>query len=285
LVFSDENGGVRTSLVVGLTVAVVVGIVVTVLVVSKPDRIAVERVPVILVHGYGGEPKSMRWIESALEAQGRSVMTVALPHQGSDDIAISAQVVAAAAVASDADKIDFVGYSVGGLAVRSYIRHLGGREHARRVVLLGTPNHGAPVALLAIAADPDSCTGACSQLPPGSAFLRVLNSEDETPDGPHYVSIWSSKDNVVSPPETASLEGAVNIRLQDVCSDSDVTHEQLLRLPLPMGLVMRALGPGLDARPPRSECEVLRAEGERALATPTPAVSAGVRDVRRRLVS
>jgi triacylglycerol lipase len=70
---------------------------------------------------------------------------------------------------------------------------------------------------------------------------------------------------VVTPPDSAVLNGAVNVRLQDVCADALIEHDELVRYPLPLALVLAALGSGIDAPPDQAECEALRARGEAIL--------------------
>ena len=256
----------RRRIYVLVLVALAAAIVVSAWIAIRPEPLDESFVPVILVHGYGGDPASMRSIQSALEAAGRRVTAVELPARGTADLVDSARAVAGAVNGTGAAHVDFVGYSVGGIVVRSYLQDLGGVDRGRRVILLGAPNHGAQVAAVATAADPASCVDACAQLAPGSSFLEQLN-EDETPAGPHFVSIWTADDRVVTPPDSAVLEGAVNVRLQDVCSDAIVEHGDLVRYPLPVALVMTALDAGLDHSPEPSQCESLRARGEAVLSS------------------
>jgi len=226
-------------------------------------------VPVVLVHGYGGDADSMRALRGVLQDAGHTAVAVPLPARGTGDLLDSARVLAAAVEASGAAKIDLVGYSAGGIVIRAYLKHVGGVERARRVVLIATPNHGAQAATLAAVADPASCVDACQQLASGSDFLSDLNDGDESPEGVQFITIWTGNDRVVTPASSAQLDGAVNIRLQDVCSDAIVEHEELVHYPLPVALVLRALGPGLSKPPAPSECAALRARGEAALSPPS----------------
>jgi triacylglycerol lipase len=258
----------RRLFVAGAAAAVIaIGVVVAVAAL-RPEPLDDSFVPVLLVHGYGGDTDSMRALQTALRDAGRRVESVALPQRGLGDLVVSARAVEAAVDQTGAAKIDFVGYSAGGIIVRSYLEQLGGVERARRVVLIGAPNHGAQIAAVATAADPEGCVDACAQLAPGSSFLAELNEGDETPSGPQFVSIWTAQDRVVTPPDSAALDGALNVRLQDVCSDAVLEHGELVRYPLPVAIVLRALGPsGLSSRPSRTECEDLRARGEAALSS------------------
>jgi triacylglycerol lipase len=228
---------------------------------ARADRAAV---PVLLVPGYDGTAESLATLAAALRAAGRRVVVVALPDRGTGDLDASARALGGAVDATGADRVDLVGYSAGGMVVRALLAEPGRAARARHVVLLGTPNHGADLAGLATALDPGLCTGACAQLIPGSSFLARLNRGDETPPGPDWVSIWTDRDQTVTPPASALLAGARNVRLQDVCAASAVGHGGLPRDPLVLGLVARALAGGLPARPGPGDCRALQAEGAAA---------------------
>jgi triacylglycerol lipase len=139
-----------------------------------------------------------------------------------------------------------------------------GALRARRVVLLGAPNHGAELAGAAAGLDPGLCAGACAQLAPGSALLAELNRGDGTPPGPRVFSIWTALDQTVTPPATAVLEGAANIRVQDVCAASRLGHGGLVTDPLALGLTLGALEGTLPEAPGAGDCARLRATGARS---------------------
>jgi triacylglycerol esterase/lipase EstA (alpha/beta hydrolase family) len=160
-----------------------------------------------------------------------------------------------------ASQVDVVGFSAGGIVARLWVRDLASPSLARHVVLLGTPNHGAGLAEEARTLDPGRCLLACEQLAPTSPLLARLNRGDETPEGPTWTTVWSSGDEVVTPPVSARLEGAVNVRVQDVCPDARLSHGDLARDPLALGLVVRALQGRLDHQPGRGDCEELRELG------------------------
>jgi triacylglycerol lipase len=215
-----------------------------------------QEIPVLLVHGFGGSASSMDRLEGALRGQGRRVVSVQLPRLGTGPIEQSSRAVADAVTETDAPRVDLVGFSAGGVVVRTYLHELEGASVTRRVVLLGSPNHGAEVAAFAASADPTTCVDACAQLSPGSSFLEELNDGDETPDGPDFTSIWTANDRTVTPPESAILEGASNVRVQDVCSDSALGHADLISDPLAIGLVVHALAGQREAT-----CDALRSLG------------------------
>ena len=221
-------------------------------------------VPVVLVHGYDGTPASLGALADRLRRAGRQVVTVALPDRGTGDIDASAGVVARAVDATRATRVDLVGYSAGGIVVRDYLGQPGRAAHVRHVVLVGTPNHGAQLAGMASLLGPRLCNGACAQLAPDSELLQRLNHlvhGVEIPAGPDVTSIWTARDRTVTPPASAVLAGARNIRLQDVCADFAASHGDLVRDPLVIGLVLRTVDGGLTRQPGPGDCGVLRAAG------------------------
>jgi triacylglycerol lipase len=215
-------------------------------------------VPVLLVPGYDGAPSSLGTLAARLQAAGRRVVVVALPDRGTGDLAAAGRVLERAVDRTGAHGVDLVGYSAGGIVVRAFLADRGGAARARRVVLVGSPNHGTDLAGAAATLDPRLCVGACAQLVPGSALLARLNRGDETPPGPAFTTIWTASDRTVTPPDTARLEGALNVRVQDVCAGSRVGHGGLVRDPLVLGLVARAVDGALRGPPGPADCAGLR---------------------------
>jgi triacylglycerol esterase/lipase EstA (alpha/beta hydrolase family) len=259
----------RRVLVAGLAVALVLAAAVAAVAVvagggrrppeAGPARIA--EVPVLLVPGYNGTPASLVTLAARLRSAGRRVEVVSLPDRATGDLRASARVLGAAVDRTGAARVDLVGYSAGGIVVRLLLADPARATGARRVVLLGSPNHGTEVAGAAAALDPGLCTGACAQLAPGSALLAGLNRDDETPPGPRFFSIWTAADQTVVPPATARLDGAANIRVQDVCPSASLGHGGLVTDPLALGLVVEALAGTLPDPPGHDDCAALRATG------------------------
>ena len=77
-----------------------------------------------------------------------------------------------------------------------------------------------------------------------SPLVAGLNAGDETPEGPDWVSVWTTEDRTVTPPESARLEGAVNLPVQSVCADVRLDHGDLPGDPLVQSIVVAELGPG-----------------------------------------
>ena len=218
---------------------------------DRPDAPAVAQDqvgPVLLVPGYGGSRAGLDVLAQQLRGVGRTVEVVQLPGDGTGDLREAADVLDQAAddaLAAGAPSVDVVGYSAGGVTARYWAAELGGAVVARRVVTLGSPHHGAELAQLGSAFG--RCPEGCRQLAPGSDLLRALNDDDETPDGPAWTSVWTVQDDVVTPPDTARLTGATNVVMQDVCPGVTLTHGELPRSPLVVGVVVAALRAGAPA--------------------------------------
>ena len=197
--------------------------------------------PVLLVPGYGGSTDSLQVLADRLTAAGRDAAVVPVPANGTGDLNVSADVLATAVddalTRTGATSVDVVGYSAGGVIARLWAAD-GGADQARRIVTLGSPHHGTDLADLAFGVLPSQCPAACQQLTTGSELLARLNAGDETPDGPDWVSLWTTADQTVTPPDSADLDGALDLTVQSVCADSRVTHGQLPTDPVVQGIVL-----------------------------------------------
>jgi triacylglycerol esterase/lipase EstA (alpha/beta hydrolase family) len=232
-----------------LVVAAVVAIVVVV--VTRPHARAVSQAdpgPVLLVPGYGGSTTGLDVLAGYLRSAGKDVTVVALPDGGQGDLNVQAQTLATSVAAvlrrTGAPSVDVVGYSAGGVVARLWVRDHGGASKARRVITLGSPHHGTDVAGLAGSLLPSACPVACQQLSPSSSLLAGLNAGDETPSGPTFVSVWTTHDDVVLPPDSASLQGAVDFTVQSVCPNDQVQHSGLPSDPVVEAIVAAELGAG-----------------------------------------
>jgi triacylglycerol lipase len=220
----------------------------------------VAEVPVLVVPGYNGTAASVGTLAARLRAAGREVVAVELPDRGTRDLRDAAQALGRAVDRTGAARVDLVGYSAGGVVIRLWLADPAQALRARRVVLLGSPNHGTELAGAGAALDPGVCGSIC-QLAPGSGLLAELNRGDETPPGPRFFSIWSALDQTVVPPATAALDGAANIRVQDVCPSAGLGHGDMIIDPLALGLVVEALAGILPDPPGAGDCAALRAAG------------------------
>jgi uncharacterized alpha/beta hydrolase family protein len=201
--------------------------------------------PVLLVPGYGGGQGALNELAARIrQATGRGTEVLTLAGDGTGDLLEQAGVLAEAvenAYARGAPSVDVIGYSAGGVVARLWVSRDGGDHQARRVITLGAPMHGTGLAAAGGALVPGGCPTACVQLAPGSALLREL-AKEPIPATLPWLSVWTERDETVTPPESARLDGAVNVALQQVCPGNQAGHGDLPTDPAVTELVLQALG-------------------------------------------
>ncbi len=214
--------------------------------------------PVLLVPGYGGSTRALASLADVLHGAGRTAIVVSLPGDGTGDLdqqaAAVARAVDSARSQTGAATVDIVGYSAGGVVARLWVRDHGGAAVARRIVTLGAPQHGTDLASLAGSLAPGGCPVACQQLATDSPLLDRLNTGDETPTGPTFVSIWTTDDKTVLPPDSARLAGALNLSVQSVCASAHVSHGDLPTDPLVVQIVRAELAAGQPVPLTSADC-------------------------------
>jgi triacylglycerol lipase len=230
---------------------------------DPPSAVAQDRLgPVLLVPGYGGATGGLQDLAGLLTAAGRDATVVPLPGNGTGDLNASADALGTAVRAvlarTGAATVDLVGYSAGGVVARLWVAD-GGAAQVRRVVTLGSPQHGTELADLAGSVVPGECPAGCQDLATDSALLRRLNAGDETPTGPTWVSFWTTQDQTVQPPDSARLDGALNVPVQSVCADARVSHGTLPTDPLVEQMVLTELRAGSPVPLGRGDCTDLTA--------------------------
>jgi triacylglycerol lipase len=231
---------------------------------SQPPRtVASAPDTVLLVPGYGGGKTALDVLAARIRTTGMVARVVTLPGQGTGDLTTQATVLnnyVNRALHATAGQVDVIGYSAGGVVTRLWDANDGGAQKAHMIITLGSPLNGTQVAAAGNAADPSACPLACQELVPGSALLTKLR---HTPLGrkPGWLSLWSVDDQVVRPPSSARLAGAVNVPLQSVCPGMLIEHGQLPVTPLVIGIVLRALNSGTVAAPTRADCTALQRLG------------------------
>ncbi len=221
---------------------------------------------VLLVPGYGGSPESLAALASRIRATGREVQVITLVGDGTGDLSPQVRLLdetVNATLAAGAPSVDVVGYSAGGVVAGLWVARHDGAARARRVVTMGSPLGGARVAGVGAAVLPDACPAACRQLAPGSAEIAELQRAGVGGRLP-WLSLWTTDDETVTPPDSARLDGAVNVVLQQVCPVARVSHSGLARDPLVTGLVLRAISGQPLTAPGTDDCGALRATGASA---------------------
>lgn len=229
---------------------------------GQPKPLAGRPGTVLLVPGYGGSTASLDELAARIRAVGRTATVVQLAGNGTGDLTVQARVLAGyvnRAIGAGSGPVTVIGYSAGGVVAWLWDADYGGAAQAGMIITLGSPLHGARIAAVGTGFDPAECPLACQQLVPGSALLVGLQRSAQP--RPPWLSLWSTGDQTVQPPDSARLAGAVNVPLQSVCPGVNVQHGQLPTAPLVVGIVLRTLASGHVAAPAPGACTDLQALG------------------------
>ncbi len=152
--------------------------------------------PILLVHGYRGDPATWADMKAYLETNGRVVEAIDL---ATEDNVKNAQAISSFIAAKGWTNVDLVGQSMGGLSARHFTKALRGKVVVDSYTSLGTPQYG----ILAGCLLPVTYGG---QMCPSSSFLRTLNKGDDTPGNTTWTTIYSTTDEVV-PNSASRLDG------------------------------------------------------------------------------
>jgi pimeloyl-ACP methyl ester carboxylesterase len=225
---------------------------------TRPTAASV-RSDVLLVPGYGGSTSALSQLAARIQRTGQRVTVVPLPGGGTGDLRVQAEVLnryVNQALAAGSGPVTVIGYSAGGVVTWLWDVDYHATSQVRRVITLGSPLHGASLAALGTAFDPSECPVACQQLAPGSSLLTALQRASAR--RPPWLSLWTTGDQIVRPPDSARLLGAVNVPLQSVCPGINIGHGQLPTSALVTGIVLQALGAAPLAGPDPSQCQSLQ---------------------------
>ena len=218
---------------------------------------------VLLVPGYGGSTAVLGQLAARIRASGGHATVVQLAGDGTGDLQVQASVLNAyvnQALARGSGPVTVIGYSAGGVVAWLWDVQYDGVAKARRIITLGSPLHGADLAAVGAADAPDACPAACQELVPGSSMLNRLQGTGSA-TRPPWLSLWTTDDQVVQPPDSARLPDAVNVPLQSVCPGVSVGHGQLPTDPLVVGIVLRTLRSAALSPPRPADCRSLQALG------------------------
>ena len=169
----------------------------------QPPTHTPTRVPVVLVHGYLCNHRLWDDVVRALRAQGHTVLAINLEpvFASIDDYAAQVQAaVAALRQQTGAAQVALVGHSMGGLAIRAWMRAYG-TSQACRVLTLGTPHQGTRIR------PGTSSTPNGRQMQWHSDWLQAL-AASESP-GTHTLMrlALTAQDNIVFPQREQVLPG------------------------------------------------------------------------------
>jgi triacylglycerol esterase/lipase EstA (alpha/beta hydrolase family) len=160
------------------------------------------RIPVVLVHGYLCNHRIWDDVATTLRANGHTVLAVNLePLFCSVDrySTIVESAVNELCRHTGANRVALVGHSMGGLAIRAWMR-AHGTERVGRVLTLGTPHAGTQIA-------PNTHTSNGKQMCWQSAWLKELAaSESQTTRALIHIAL-TPQDNIVYPQRAQVLAG------------------------------------------------------------------------------
>lgn len=157
--------------------------------------------PVLLVHGILDSATSMQAMGDWLNREGWEVHRVSLvPSDGSRSLEDLAGQVDAYInkTFSRSQKIDLVGFSMGGIVCRYYLQCLGGAGRVERFVQISSPNHGTWTAWL-------SNHPGCVQMRPNSRFLTNLNSDLSELEKVQFITIRTPLDLMIVPASSSVM--------------------------------------------------------------------------------
>lgn len=158
--------------------------------------------PVVLVHGFMGTRGTMLPLTRRFQRDGRVVFSYAYGTFNLASIRKSAEDLAshlrAICEELEVDRVDVVGYSMGGLISLHAVKFLQGQHYIRNLVMMGSPLRGTWVGLAGVAT-----VGAISpsvwQMLPGSPFLDDLLTAP-VPEGVRLRQVHAASDAFCPPP-------------------------------------------------------------------------------------
>jgi triacylglycerol lipase len=168
--------------------------------------------PVMLVHGYGANSASMAFVQWMLRRMGwANVYIISYTPPTANARGLAKQLANRARQIMEkceAEKIDIVCHSMGGVLTRYALINLDLADRVDAVVTLGSPHRGSRVAGLVPA------MGSAAQLRHDSPFIKEVAADGDTPGNARFYSIWSEFDAFVLPVRSALIQGnASNIHI------------------------------------------------------------------------
>lgn len=183
---------------------------------------------VVFIHGLAGHRGNFLPMQGYFRVMGRKrAISVGFEEKDSiqtmaDQLGLLLRQVIEVNQLADTHSIDLVGHSMGGIIARLALEDPEIAKAVANLVTLGTPHSGTQLARLArstkvleLRADSELLTRLQKQLPwPGPPHL------------PKLTAVWSPADMVLMPPESARVDGAHNLQVDDFSHFSYLIHPQ-----------------------------------------------------------
>ena len=157
--------------------------------------------PVVLVHGFRDSATSMEPMRRWLTTRGWNASAIDLfPSDGTATLEDLGKQLASYVNTSfpDDQRVDLVGFSMGGLVCRYYVQRLNGACRVDRLITISAPNQGTWLACL-------SRKPGCLEMRPRSAFLTSLNQDSESLTRVQFTSIWTPLDLMIVPASSSQM--------------------------------------------------------------------------------
>jgi len=209
----------------------------------SPSPTTPDPLPVMLVHGIDDHARQWEPLRRYLAENGfRDFAAVELtPNDGRGGLAkLAAQLDDAArklCQRTGAKQIDVVGFSMGALVSRYWLKRVDGHVPVRRYVSISGPHHGTWAAYL-------RWNEGTREMRPGSAFIADLSRDEADWGEVRPYSFWTPMDLAIVPATSSHLEGAVERKFPVVLHPLMVFDGRV------MGAVLQALTTG-DVEPQR----------------------------------
>ncbi|AFZ48568.1 Lecithin:cholesterol acyltransferase [Cyanobacterium stanieri PCC 7202] len=160
--------------------------------------------PVLLIHGFVDKSIVFNKMSSYLIAKGYEIHSIDLtPNYGTADLKILAEQVKKYIdnTFSIGQKIDLIGFSMGGLVTRYYLQRMEGNKKVDKYISISAPNNGTLTAYLLP-------FEGIKQMRPESEFLLDLNKDlKENLSGIKSLFLWTPYDLMIFPAKSSVMAG------------------------------------------------------------------------------
>lgn len=213
-----------------------------------------EKRPVVLLHGsFSTIASNFSALVPALTASGRCVYGIDYGNGGVSSIRSSAnqlaELVEKVRQLTGAATVDVIGYSQGGLVMRTALTFNAIAEEVATVVLIAPSWNGTTSSLARSV--PGRLCPACADQVAGSTLLRSLDAVPNLDVGVHYAEISTRRDTVVTPISSQIPSGPASrvrsVVLEDRCPALVTDHVHLPAQPAVIAWTVSALD--TDGRP------------------------------------
>jgi len=161
--------------------------------------------PIVMVHGIFDDGESFGFLKTRLQQAGYKCLAPDLtPNNGKNGLNPLAKQLDNYIKDELGEKTDFhlLGYSMGGLIARTYLKDSNNRQYCQSLTTLASPHHGTKLAHI-------YPLQAGIEMRPDSAYLKKLNGNQNSYHQ-NTLSIRTPYDGVIIPSRSSVLKGANN---------------------------------------------------------------------------